>query len=351
MGIMLGDDDLVEFALAGVEAVETARQEAGEAAFVPFEFDFEAMNDQECWFHFRFYKDDLRRLHAALGLEGVVLRQGTHVYEDSFFCMLVYLKRMAYPSRFGDLCAFMCRYHHLVLEINTALFVPLLRGYADAVSTKVGFEAEIIGFIDGTFRAMCRPVEGQESVYSGYKRAHGISFLGVVFPDGMLGMLHGPHAGRLHDSTIFGESKLEEWLIANIPEPEEEEGDVMRIYGDGAFGRSRHVARGYKGNFLTPEELEWNVVMNTARTCVEWSFKEISRNFGYVSFSIQLKSGLSPIGGRYLQAGVLANCHNCLYQSAQTSQYFDCEPPELEEYLSAPPNLPAGPGDEGDEAP
>lgn len=350
-GLVIDDDDLIECGMAILEAVQAARGAAGEVCFVPFEFDIDALSEHEVYHHFRFYKPDLYRLHTALGLEGVVLRRDTHVYDDSFFALLVYLRRMAYPSRLNDMPAFMgqpfrrlcdinmamydhmSQFNHLVLAVNNHLFLPRFDLYEERVDTKIGFNTHTVGFLDGTFKHMCRPTDDQEAVYSGYKRGHGFNYQGLVFPDGMLGLLHGPHSGRLHDATTFFDAGLDVWLERHMPEDK-------RIYADKAYPLLPGLGKAIRRAHLTPDEESWNASMNCARTCIEWSFGMINSKWAYGTYAVQLKAGLSPIGGRFLQSGVLANCINCLYQSAQTSWFYDCQPPTLEEYLNAPPNDP-----------
>ena len=51
-----------------------------------------------------------------------------------------------------------------------------------------------------------------------------------------------------------------------------------------------------------------------------------------------MKVLMVPTSKMYVVAVALTNMHNCLYPN-QTSQYFDMEPPSLEEYLAMNPEL------------
>jgi len=79
-------------------------------------------------------------------------------------------------------------------------------------------------------------------------------------------------------------------------------------------------------------ERQFNNSMRKARIAVEWTFSKIVKEFAFLNFDKNLKIYLQPVGMYYLVAGILTNCHTCLYGS-QTSKYFNCCPPNLEEYL------------------
>ena len=72
--------------------------------------------------------------------------------------------------------------------------------------------------------------------------------------------------------------------------------------------------------------------MSTIRESVEWGFNKIVQLFGYLDFKKNLKIGMQPVGKYYKVAAILTNCHTCLYGS-QTSTFFNCPPPLLEEYI------------------
>ena len=48
------------------------------------------------------------------------------------------------------------------------------------------------GFIDGTVRPICRPVELQEVVYNGPKGVQALTFQTVTVPSRLIGNLFGP---------------------------------------------------------------------------------------------------------------------------------------------------------------
>ena len=72
--------------------------------------------------------------------------------------------------------------------------------------------------------------------------------------------------------------------------------------------------------------------MSAARTTVEWMFKEVKQYWSTVDFKRKMKTGELPAGQLYMAAMLLTNIRSCLYPNS-ISQYFDCPPPSLEDYL------------------
>ena len=171
--------------------------------------------------------------------------------------------------------------HLLGWDAFAARTVPRIDDYADALIHKGSPPAlNIFGFIDGTFRwgnahfeASCscshiaRPKLGgqrgrlQRSVYSGHKvhitscqlhhdkGSHGLKYLGITTPDGLLGflhvhqfyvtvMLHRVLFRRQPDAFMFREAQLRSRLLslnAALPAGSPK----YRIFGD--KGRSSHM--------------------------------------------------------------------------------------------------------------
>jgi hypothetical protein len=55
--------------------------------------------------------------------------------------------------------------------------------------------------------------------------------------------------------------------------------------------------------------------------------------YKFVDFAKGQKLMESPLAKHYIVAVFLANCHTCLYGD-QHNEYFDCDPPSLDDYLS-----------------
>ena len=61
----------------------------------------------------------------------------------------------------------------------------------------------MLGFINGTLRAICKPKLLQEKVYSGHKGFHGLKYQSVVTPYGMTANLSGPISGNRYDAALL----------------------------------------------------------------------------------------------------------------------------------------------------
>ena len=86
-----------------------------------------------------------------------------------------------------------------------------------------------------------------------------------------------------------------------------------------------------RGN-IDPLQEEFNTKMSKVRINVGWLFREILTYFAFVDFDKKLKIGLSPVGKMYRVCALLTSTRTCLYKS-QTSEFFNIDPPTLEEYF------------------
>ena len=78
-----------------------------------------------------------------------------------------------------------------------------LEAYKRAIHDKGACLDNVWGFLDCTQLKICRPGDGQESVYNGHKRQHSLKFQSLMLPCGIIGHFYGPIEGRRHDSAMF----------------------------------------------------------------------------------------------------------------------------------------------------
>ena len=108
--------------------------------------------------------------------------------------LCMFLKRYAYPCRYGDLVCHFARpvpelsiitnhmmdliygrWHHLLTRYNHDLLSPpKLLQYAQVIEQAGAALDNCWGFVDGTVRPVCRPSENQRAIYNGHKRIHSI---------------------------------------------------------------------------------------------------------------------------------------------------------------------------------
>lgn len=331
-----------------VEARTWTRFDPEDAQWTPFKWkDF-----------FRFEKADMIRLQNALHLPETMYSEGQKKKWTGFEGLCLVLRRLSYPCRLKDMEEVFGRPRAdlSVIFNRTVLFIhdtwgELLRNvgspwltpdrlasYAEAVSLRCPLP-NIWGFIDGTVRPICRPIDGQRLVYNGHKRVHALKFQSVVTPDGMIANLYGPVEGRRHDAFLLTDSGLLGQLEVHMDRPNAAEGTppVYSLYGDPAYPIRAHLLRPFRGANLTEQQQAFNTQMSAVRVCVEWEFGKMLQLFAFLDFKKNLKVLLQPVGAIYLTSAILTNCYKCLYGS-ETATTFSTEdapmrPPLLEEYL------------------
>ena len=312
-------------------------------------FNIFEMDEDECEVEFRFKKDDIFRLAAALQLPEIFKCQNG-VVVDSVEALCIALKRFAYPCRFVDLIprfgrpiSQLCMATNLVVDHIFDSFGHLLANldqpwlsrqnlkfYADAIHGKGAALDNCWGFVDGTVRPICRPKHDQRAVYNGHKRVHAIKFQSVVAPNGLIANLFGPVEGRRHDSGMLAMSGLLDQLEQHSFTPD---GQPLCIYGDPAYPLRVFLQCPFaRRPDFTAQEQAFNESMSRVRVSVEWVFGDITNYFKFVDFKKDLKIGLSSVGKMYVVCALLRNALTCLYGN-NTSAFFNLQPPILEEYF------------------
>lgn len=312
------------------------------------DFDLDELCDDECQTHFRFYRNDIYNLTEVLELpEQFKCYNGVIVDKVEAFCM--FLKRFAYPCRYADMVPLFARpipqlcmatnevmnfihsrWNYLLSTLNQPwLSRANLELFTNAIHEKGAGLRNCWGFVDGTVRAVSRPGKNQRVLYNGHKKVHSIKFQSVAAPNGLIANLYGPVEGKRHDSSMLMMSGLLTQLQQHSFNPN---GDILCVYGDPAYPLRPQLQAPFKGARLTPDQLAWNESMSQVRVSVEWLFGDIVNYFKFLDFKKNLKIGLSAVGKMYLSCALIQNAHSCLYGST-TSEYFNVDPPTLEEYF------------------
>ena len=88
--------------------------------------------------------------------------------------------------------------------VNPQIWHQRMPYYAQLISDKTGGVAtDIWGFIDGTIRKTARPIYHQWTVYTRFKKCHGLKFQSILVPDGFIACLFGPVPAKTHDSRLL----------------------------------------------------------------------------------------------------------------------------------------------------
>ena len=306
-------------------------------------FRLSHLNDQEFVTTYRFQREHIKPLVRVLRLEEVYQHPSNGIKWSTEEGLCLLLQRLAYPNRLVDLVPLFGRHkselsliinsmaheiyhlhrHRLERVVHPWVNLPQC---AEKIHQKGACMDNIWGFLDGTQMRICRPVDGQESVYNGHKRQHSLKFQSVMLPNGVISHFYGPFEGRRHDSAMYFASGLD-------PQAEQIFDEYgLSIYADSAYAFRRYLITPFKGAAISKLEHRFNKNMAMVRGSVEWGFGKIGNNFAFLNFHKNIKVYLQPVAKLMFAAVILTNAHTCLY-SSQTSKYFSLEPPSLEEYF------------------
>ena len=315
-------------------------------------FELGKLDDFECLRRFRFLKSDVRKIVSLLKWdddEFLNARRGYRASGVEAFCIIS--RRLSTPCiwrdmeyEFGRSASVLCEIFyesieqfyrqkgHLLEDFKADFITQRAAEYATKVYESGAPLDSCIGFVDGTNIFIARPAgEMQREAYNGHKKRHCVKFQALTLPDGLILHMYGPMEGCRHDLTMFRHSNLgghlnEHMLIS---------GRQFYVYADSAYQLQPYMMVGYRGNELSEQQRKFNMDMSKARITVEWTFKEIKKFFTHVDVPRKMSVSITPVGLWYFSCSILLNFRTCLYGS-QTSRYFHCKPPSLEEYFSLP---------------
>jgi len=311
-------------------------------------FDLDTFGEKETYSHFRFTAEQLHRLNAALGIpKDIVTSANDRCSGLEVLCMMCMY--FAYPTRrfemipkFGTSSS---RISRLISHLRNWLYEKFYPGmskpkllprekieeFSEVIFQQVGMRG-IFSFIDGTVRPTCKPELFQAVVYNGKDKTHALKYQVLVTPDGIMRHVFGPVCGARHDQHMVHESGVLNWITSHGCSAT---GHPYVCYADAGYAVAPGIMRPFADEKLNIEHKAFNDIMSSVRICVEWEFGDIVAQWAAMNFKrTQVISNGSRPGQQYIVAALLSNCRNCL-RPAQTSQYFNCAPPSLEDYISS----------------
>ena len=130
--------------------------------------------------------------------------------------------------------------------------------YSQLIKKKTGNVIDALwGFIDGMIRKTARPIHNQRTVYTRFKKCHGIKFQSVLVSDGYIACLYGPVPAKTHDAKQLHQSNLMEQLRATMPD-DNSNGLIYSLYGDLAYPQSLYLLCGYRNVVNGTDEAQFN---------------------------------------------------------------------------------------------
>lgn len=310
------------------------------------------MADDQLLLLFRVCRSELCEMVEAVGWPDDMNKTSRNEYKTCpLLTTLVMLRRLASPCRWSDIeCIFGKhssqlseifwegvenlmdkRAHLLTGPVSTEFIQVHASRYSESIHMKCASLRDCVGFIDGTVLSIARPGESavQNAAYNGHKRRHALKYQTITLPDGLILHASGPLEGCRHDWALYVNSGIDEQF-----------GDMMFldgvqyfIHGDSGYNERAFLDIPFSGAHLTPVQKAANKETATVRVTVEWMYKEVKLYWTTVDFKRKMRIGEAPVGLLYVSAMLLTNFRNCLYPNT-VSQYFNCTPPSLGDYLS-----------------
>lgn len=151
----------------------------------------------------------------------------------------------------------------------------------------------------------------------------------MISPVGLVEDVAGPYTGREADSTIVEHARLQDRLSAFCTHA----GCDYKLYGDPAFAASRFIAKPFRRTVATEVESITNTRMSRVRVTVEQAIGHVTQTFSAMDFVRTERQADGDVCKKYLIACFLRNCMTCMRGGNQISEYFDCYPPTLDEFL------------------
>ena len=339
----------------------------------------DSFSEQQCWSYFRCRKGDLYRLKTAFRIPALVHAENGSVFTGEEV-LLFSLYRYSDVSTIQKQCehifgrentqfsrAFKWFNQHMLDEFtfllvdNFRFWHPYFPAFADAIRRKLNAKSPPIGepghfeFVAGEFRIafffdcnvcpISAPGTGprgtgadagrdnndeQRAFYNKWKCFHGIKWLTIEGPNGMVIFMYGPDSFVRNDCRLVNESGINELL----EDCQQDDVLIFACYGDRIFVNNTCIARAFEGEDLTDVEVAINKAFTSLRVSIEWDYGLTSIKFPLTQYWQKNKIKASPLQSRqYFVATLMRNALVCLYGSI-TASYFDVRPPTLEEYFN-----------------
>ena len=189
-------------------------------------------------------------------------------------------------------------------------------------------------WVDAPRRFNCDDI--QRSVYTRFKKVHGLKVLSVLLPNG-ISFIYGPGSARRDDNHLTLMSQIHNLMVQLNNELQQVQGNAGRIYkilSDAGFARQPCIDHPYPSN--TPIDYLMNFRLRAQRITIEWSYGKLSNLFRIcLTFDNWKLYKRVPYAYEQLRVSfLLLNCYVCLHGSELTGLgKFGMEAPDIRNYL------------------
>jgi hypothetical protein len=314
------------------------------AALTP-RVDLSTWEESDCITKFRFSLPEIVHITHLMGFPSSITVNRVIVPAETAMAMV--MRRLAYPARLSDIAPefgldvsstgriinymleqIMDRYGTHI-HLWPGLTPSRVSRYAAAITSLEPAVIDIWGFIDGTFRDICKPEVHQRASYSGYERGHGQKYQGVLCPDGLIVSMQGPFVGSKNDLGMLQDSGLQGDLLPIVTQAD---GRQLQLYGDRAYRGQPIIMCPFSRVNATEAELAYNKCMSGQRVSVETAFGKVTQYFAMTDLRRNMRSGLQPTAAYYLVSTLFTNIHTCMHGS---NVPWMIAPPSVEDYLDS----------------
>jgi hypothetical protein len=315
-------------------------------------FSLDNVPEANCIEYMRFSKEEIRRVVPLLHIDEIQFRHRYSISSEKAFCILLY--RLAGELRWKDLCltfgmsrSALCsifwdvllflyhRYRQFLFWDDARLTYRKILFFRDVITYRGG-RRNIWCFVDGTIRRIARPRSfHQRLFYTGRKGYHGFNVSCLTTPDGLISSISEPYEGKKNDWQAYLDSGVPGKLRHLLSDLSVDERPL--IFGDkgynGDFGIVGMYKRSRAHSVLTPSEEEFNEGMAVVRAAVEDTFTMVVDKWRQNDRWKVMRTGATAVGPIYVVSVFLTNIMTCLTHGNQVSDYFECSPPTVEQYL------------------
>ena len=213
---------------------------------------------------------------------------------------------------------------------EVTLWLSRVPYYAMLIQQKTeGLMDCIWGFIDGTIRRRARLLYHQRTLYTRFKKCHGVKFQSVTVLEGFIACLQGPWPSKTCDAHMICDSGLIEKLEENMPA--NGNGVVYAMYSDLAYVQSTYLLGGFRKPPTGSNEALFNRAMSSIQITVEWGIGDVVEKWKFLDFHSAMKIFEMSIAEFYMNGALLSDICNCLDRN-KTQQYLGAVQLMLDEY-------------------
>lgn len=330
----------------------------------PVQFSLDDIEENLCWRWFRFEKKHIHELVELLDIPSVKYSHGLRPNPLTALCMTLF--KLAHPVKymlrkriFGysgtsftriitavlkHLCT---KFKHVLYWDDSRINSKAVITHADYISYKCKDATEIVwAVVSEKEIPVCGPSIRYKGKYIRPNISHVVRYQCITTPDGIVISVFRADPGSSSDSSLWSMSKIDQKLMAMYPKGKSQPCPYV-IYQDKPrveapewglttqckipqIGSEQWKARPAK---YWQRKAKYNEFFEALPEAGNWSFNSILEWF---SPGPELKQHRRNSEYLFPASIFFANIYCCYYVN-EISEYFDCEPPHVHEYLGVSP--------------